>query len=189
MDDLEAVRIIVEALKPFPSEEQERILRWAREKAGLKQETARTAVTSAPQAPRADDARPNDIWQFVAHKQPQNDTQFVATVAYYHRFEAPEPDRKEAISSADVTEACRKADWTRLARPAQTLVNAANQGLLDRADRGMYRINAVGENLVAMTLPSGGRTTEGTISSPAGRRARKRPARPVRKTRKARRKG
>jgi hypothetical protein len=51
------------------------------------------------------------------------------------------------------------------------LINAHHQGLLDRGERGKYEINAVGENLVALSLPSsqgGGiiskRTTRGSKS-------------------------
>jgi len=43
----------------------------------------------------------------------------------------------------------------RLENPGQTLRNAHHGGLLDRGEgRGLYVINTVGENLVAMTLPS-----------------------------------
>jgi hypothetical protein len=34
-DDLEAVRKVIEALTPFNGDDQERIVRWAREKLGL----------------------------------------------------------------------------------------------------------------------------------------------------------
>jgi hypothetical protein len=34
-DDLEAVRLLADTLQPFPSEDRERIIRWAREKLGL----------------------------------------------------------------------------------------------------------------------------------------------------------
>ncbi len=37
-DDLEAVRAIVAALNSFDAKDQERILRWAREKLGLTQQ-------------------------------------------------------------------------------------------------------------------------------------------------------
>ncbi len=35
MDDLEAVRTVVDTIKDFPLEEQKRIFRWAAEKLGL----------------------------------------------------------------------------------------------------------------------------------------------------------
>jgi hypothetical protein len=34
--------------------------------------------------------------------------------------------------------------------------NALNQGYFDRAERGEFKLNAVGENLVAMALPGTG---------------------------------
>ena len=37
-----------------------------------------------------------------------------------------------------------------------TLNNAVNQGYMDRVARGQYKVNAVGENLVSMTLPDAG---------------------------------
>ncbi len=77
-----------------------------------------------------------------------------AVVAYYHRFEASE--KKDSITQADLLEACRMANYTRPPAPGQTLRNAVNAGLLDRADRGSFAVNSVGENLVAVTLPGDG---------------------------------
>jgi hypothetical protein len=98
-----------------------------------------------------------DIKTFVDTKKPPSETQFAATVAYYYGFEAPAESRKESITSSDLQEACRQVGRARIKNPAQTLVNAHAQGLLDRGDRGAYTINTVGENLVAMALPSDGR--------------------------------
>lgn len=36
-----------------------------------------------------------------------------------------------------------------------TLNNALRSGFLDKAEQGAFKLNAVGENLVAMTLPDG----------------------------------
>ena len=46
------------------------------------------------------------------------------------------------------------------------MINAYQQGLLDRGDPGQYVINSVGENLVAVVLPDdGGKTEErGTVN-------------------------
>ena len=46
-DDLEAVRLLAGTLQPFPNEDRERIIRWAREKLGMVS-TAPTATKSAP---------------------------------------------------------------------------------------------------------------------------------------------
>jgi len=156
-DDLEAVRNVVAALSGFNAEDQERILRWAREKLGLTAAAAPVRVT--PPAAAAAAANPpdtsSDISSFMNNKQPRSNVQFAAAVAYYYKFEAPELERKESINAQDLQDACRKAPRDRLKKPAQTLVNAYHQGLLDKADRGSYQINSVGENLVAMALPEG----------------------------------
>ena len=166
-DDLDAVKQIVAALSPFPPEDQERILRWTREKLGL---TASPLVhqpaspASLPHGsvtphPTASGGASHgvDIKSFVGQKQPASDNQFAAAVAFYYSFEAPEKERKPTITKEDLLEACRKVNRKRLSNPGQTLLNAAFAGLLDKGDeRGTYKINSVGENLVAMTLPGNG---------------------------------
>jgi hypothetical protein len=159
-DDLEAVRNVVATLEPFEEKDQERILRWAREKLGLTAEmpgsssepkkSERAAADGSTSGP----PKATDIKTFIANKNPQSDIQFAAAVAYYYRFEAPEPQHKDAITAADLQEACRQVGRERLKSPAQTLVNAHNQGYLDKATRGNYVVNTVGENLVAMALGS-----------------------------------
>lgn len=157
-DDLEATRIITEALKHFDTNEQERIIRWAQEKLGL---------SSFSQLPRREmhregdpphlppHKRPvSDIKTFVSEKNPTSDTHFATTVAYYYKFESLETNRKDVISADDLQDACRTTGRKRLQDPGQTLRNAHQGGLLDKAgERGFYAVNTVGENLVAMTLP------------------------------------
>jgi hypothetical protein len=177
-DDLEAVRAVVAALEAFEAKDQERVLRWAREKLGL------TAAATTPDKDlgsetaagepsiAAPPAKSADIRTFIQYKNPQSDIQFAAAVAYYHRFEAPPPQRKEAITSADLQEACRQIGRTRINHPAQTLINAHGQGYLDRgAERGTYVLNTVGENLVAMALPEAAKS--GPVATIARRKSRK----------------
>ncbi len=171
LDDLEAVRIIVEALKNFKPEEQQRIIRWSIEKIGLSPTllglhgggSSGPFHSSTPppspglgQAPVSSGAV--DIKSFIDEKQPRSDVQFAATVAYYLRFEAPAAERKECIGGDDLQEACRKVKRDRLKNPYQTLLNAHNLGLLDKGpEKASFAINTVGENLVAMTLPGDGK--------------------------------
>ena len=159
-DDLDAVRTIVEALETFQADDKERIIRWVLEKLKLSstpltqpQSDATPAQTGA--VPPRTSLAPKDLRTFVADKLPKNDVQFAATVAFYHRFEAAPDQRKDTIVAEDLREACRLANRERLKDPLQTLNNACKLGLLDRASRGAFAINSVGENLVAMTLPSG----------------------------------
>lgn len=181
-DDLEAVRVIVDALNGFEANDQERILRWAREKLGL-------ALTTAEQKPRlrvdlgpapvleaaassTATAQSLDIKSFVAKKNPNTDSQFAATIAYYYRFEAPPHLSKEGITKDDLQEACRQVGRHRIKHAAQTLVNAHTQGLLNRGERGLYTINTVGENLVALALPTGATTQQ--ARGPAKKKAKRR---------------
>lgn len=160
-DDIDALRAITKALEGFKQEDQNRILRWAGEKLGLSVAPPVTPSPpgSTPPPPPAPGAgtgggTATDIKTFVAQKKPKNDLQFAAIVAYFNRFEAVE--KKETISTDDLLQACRLANYTRPARPGQTLLNAVNAGLLNKADRGTFAINSVGENLVAVTLPGDG---------------------------------
>lgn len=163
-DDLEAVRTVVGTLEGFDTKAQERILRWAQEKLGLvapgraPSQSAQAPISAVvqPQLPHAAITGASDIKSFVERKKPTSDTQFAATIAYYYRFEAPPELRKDSIGASDLQEACRQVGRSRIRYPVQTLVNAHGQGLLDRGEPGAYSINTVGENLVAVALPSDG---------------------------------
>jgi hypothetical protein len=177
-DDLDAVRKVVDALDGFEAKDQERIIRWAREKLGLTQPSVAAPSLPSPVPASATPAtgqpsggRSQDIKSFIASKSPQSDVQFATAVAYYYRFEVSEAQQKLAITAEDLQDAARKVDRDRLTKPSQTLVNAYNQGLLDKAgERGAYSLNTVGENLVAMALPA-----SGPNSSQGQRRPRSRP--------------
>ena len=119
--------------------------------------------------------RARDIKFFVDEKKPKSDIQFAAVVAYFYSFEAPQTNRKETITADELQEAARLAGWKRFDRPAVPLNNAINQGYLDRAGRGEFWLNAVGENLVAMALPgTGGDATSNTTRRPRRKQIRKR---------------
>jgi len=197
-DDLEAVRVLVDTLEPFDPMDRERIVRWAREKLGMSTVSASIRagvssrgtdqVESAQSTPAV-----SDIKTFINQKEPRSDNHLAAVVAYYHQFQAPSSELKEAITKEDLIDACRRADRKRPARPAQVLVNSYHAGLFDKADRAHYRLNSVGENLVAMVLPEGDsqsgskskrrRTTSKKTSrkkAPKKKAARKKPTRPKR---------
>lgn len=177
-DDLDAVRLIVEALKPFTSEDQRRIIRWAQEKAGLLP-TAGLAPGGPTSGSRLPLVTPQvaDIRTFVQQKSPASDVQFAAVVAYFFAFEASDALRKSEISPSDLQEAARHASRRRLAKPADTLNNAIKLGYLDKGQtKGTYRINTVGENLVAMALPSTGGGADHPKKTRPGRKPKARKA-------------
>lgn len=174
-DDLEAVRALVQTLEPFKNEDRTRIIRWASEKLGISggHTTQATTMQTAGSGSAASATQTTtgtqksfhstDIKTFVANKAPQSDRHLAAVIAYYYAFEAPESERNEAIGSDELIDACRKAGVHRPTNPGQTLRNACFAGFIDKAaDRGKYKINSVGENLVAMVLPGGTTAPTGT---------------------------
>jgi hypothetical protein len=191
IDDLEAVRTVTTALGGFSPEEQERIIRWAREKLGLSTVQRPHLDARTPQQPPSPAASPRpgeptsvaqppasarDLKTFVNGKNPKNDIQFAATVAYFYRFEAPPEQRRNEIDAAILQDACRLASRKRFKNPLTTLNNSKSQGLLDSGtEAGKFVVNTVGENLVAMTLPSqsGGPVQVRKPTKPAKKTARK----------------
>jgi hypothetical protein len=189
-DDLEAVRTIAAALSGFSPEEQERILRWSREKIGLAPAALTLPEVRLPQPTSPlSNVRPHlptetpqgptsgkDLKTFVTNKSPRSDVQFAATIAYFYRFEAPPDQRRNEIDAATLQDACRLAGRARLKHPIKTLNNAKNLGLIDSGgEAGRFTINTVGENLVAMTLP-------GQADGSAKIKKPKKPTKPVKQT-------
>ena len=165
-DDLEAVRTIASTLEPFEKGDRERMIRWVREKLGMDVLTLLPSPqsTASPQSsPEIRRTGPTvDVRSFVNTKNPKADAHFAATIAFYYKFESSEADRKPTINSSDLQEACRLAGRQRLHDPGHTLRDARKIGLLDKGpERGTYSISTVGENLVAMTLP----TDRGRVST------------------------
>ncbi len=155
-DKFDVLRSIVEQLKGLPTEDQERVIKWACEELGISEQprVATVAPQATPAVPTATTpvaGGPVDIKAFVDEKNPQTDIHFAVVVAYYYRFLAPE--KKDAITSDDLQEATRLSGRPRLTKPAKTTNNAVSSGLLDSAGRGLYKVNTVGENLVAIVLP------------------------------------
>lgn len=139
------MRTIVVALEKFQRPDQQRILRWAQEKLGIANiQASQTSLpvgaagagpaqptTLPPTSPPATSA--TDIKSFIERKKPASDVQLTAAIAYYYSFEAPETTRKASLKSDDLIAAARAiGQGGRFKKPAQTLVNAHQQGLLDR---------------------------------------------------------
>lgn len=160
--DFDVAKQVADLLTALHKDRQTRVLRWVAESLGLDGapaggvgETIRAAAATPFGTPTPPAAHSSDIKSFVESKSPKSDVQFAAVVAYFYRFEAPTPDSKETITADDLSNAARLASRRRPPNPGMTLTNAKNQGYLDGAERGQFRINSVGENLVAMTLPGG----------------------------------
>ena len=182
-NDFEIASQLAGLLKGVAKERQHKILRWVAEDIGMPLFPAPGGGPGpAPPPPGPGPGQGGEppghtanIKSFVESKSPKSDMQFAAVVAYYYRFEAPVDERRDTISAETLQDAARLANRERPASPAQTLLNAKGQGYLDTVSRGQYRINSVGENLVAMALP-------GTATTTASARTRSRTKKSGRKT-------
>jgi hypothetical protein len=172
----DAAKTIVEALKGLDKPSQTLALRFASESLGLSGVVGQAPpAVGAPSAMSQPEVRgathSTDIKQFTAAKAPKSDQQFAAVAAYFYRFEASESARKDTVDANTLKEAARLAGRRQAKNWAFTLTNAKNSGYLDSAGSGKYRINSVGENLVAIALP--GDDSESAPKRPSKRKATK----------------
>ena len=170
--------------------EQERIVRWVTESLGLVGSPSTLAGTTAlpaavpttpptqPPLTGASHHRSKDIKTFVNEKNPKSDVQFAAVAAYFYRFESSPGERKEVILPKDLDEAGRQARGYSFKNARATLNNSVMLGYFDRAGDGQFKLNAVGENLVAMTLPGAGSEANGGKPRRAKKKRKTRTAKP-----------
>jgi len=158
---LDAAQKIVAELQGMTKEHQALALKFAMETLEIQLPTTHAQVPQAPvHSPQIPPHNPpvppgqlTDIKSFTAAKDPKSDQQFAAVVAYYYQFEAPLAQRKDSIDAATMRDAARLAGRKQVNDWSITLSNAMRTGYLDKGERGAFKLNAVGENLVAITLP------------------------------------
>jgi hypothetical protein len=95
-----------------------------------------------------------DIRSLKEEKKPATARQMACLVAYYLKEEAPEGERKETVSTADLEKYFKQAGFKLPGTIRQVLPDAKSGGYFDSAARGAYKLNAVGYNLVVHNLPS-----------------------------------
>ena len=109
-----------------------------------------------------------DVRSIKEQKQPGSAIEMACIVAYYLQH-ARSTEQKNEITAADIEKYFVQASFPLPRRSDQLLVDAKAAGYFDSAARGVYRLNAVGHNLVAHTLPR--KSSVKAVST----RARKRP--------------
>lgn len=96
-----------------------------------------------------------DIRSLKEQKQPKSAREMACIVAFYLQEVAPEPERKETISTADLEKYFKQAQFKLPSDIGQILKDAKASGYFDSPARGSYKLNAVGYNLVVHKLPNG----------------------------------
>lgn len=171
---LEAAQKIVADLEGMTNEHRSLAVKFAMETLGI--QVSASPPGSAPPIghvtnplPPAAPGTPNprkDIKSFTDFKAPKSDQQFTAVVAYFYQFEAPDGQKRDAIDATTMKEAARQAGRKQVKNWGITLDNAKRSGYLDKGERGEFKLNAVGENLVAITLPGISGSSAGNGSAP-----------------------
>jgi hypothetical protein len=186
--ELQAIQQVIAALSELDSGARTRVIDYVFQRLGLKPVTEQSSVvapSSSPTevlTPAQARRRQVDVRSFGTEKSPRSANERVAVVAYYLAELAPETERKAEISAADITKYFKQAGFPLPGAARMTLVNARNAGYLDAgADRGTYRLNPVGHNLVAHSLPA-----SGSVRSNGGRKKPRKRARDKKKPRSAR---
>jgi hypothetical protein len=179
--EIGALTSIVRALQPLTPETRQRVVESALVLLGSKGGTTRIAEGAAPSEPSKPLTRVTDIRGLKEEKRPASANEMAALVAYYLAEVAAGTERKPGIEISDIEKYFKQAGF-RLPRTLKmTLVNAKNAGYFDAVGEGRYKLNPVGYNLVAHSLP---RT--GSVGRVAGSRGKARPQassrRPGRKT-------
>jgi hypothetical protein len=103
-----------------------------------------------------------DIRSFKEQKGPGSAREMACVVAYYLQSLAPSAERKIEISSSDLEKYFKQAGFLLPKKIAQVLIDAKAAGYFDSTDRGTYKLNAVGYNLVVHTLPRGSSAPKGS---------------------------
>jgi len=156
--ELKAIAAVIDALTPLDDAARARVVDYVFRRLGLpriaplRPELGRsTPGAGEPQLPPGTLA---DIRSLAAHKQPKSATEMAAVVAYYLSELAPASERKTEIRVEDIKKYFKQATFPLPGAAGMTLTHAKNAGYLDvGSQRGRYKLNPVGYNLVAHHLP------------------------------------
>ncbi len=159
-NEIDAIQSIVSVLKPLNEFTRQRVLDYALAHLGL----ARGAIQQELKSSSISESQPaslvsmglNDIRSLKNEKQPRTANEMACLVGYYLSELAPSDERKNSINLQDVRKYFKQAPYPLPKRADMTLPNAAAAGYFDSAGKGEFRLNAVGYNLVAHSLPTQG---------------------------------
>ena len=151
--ELEAIKTLQAALEPLRPEVRARVLDYVFRVLEISQPTSNTETRAA--APSFTAASPHsvtDIHTLKQQKRPTSANQMIALVAYYLAHAAADAERKEVITAADVRKYFMQGRYPIPGSLPQALINARSAGYIDLVDKGTYRLNSVGYNLVEHKL-------------------------------------
>jgi hypothetical protein len=160
--EIQALEVLIAALEPLDDDARARVLEYTLRRLAMRElpvgvpaETPHAKDLATLPPPIASSGQVVDIRTLRAEKSPGTAIEMAAIVAYYLSEAAPEEQRKETVTTADIERYFKQAQYPLPSRIGNTLTNAAAAGYFDSAARGAYKLNPVGYNLVTQNLPRG----------------------------------
>jgi hypothetical protein len=164
-EEVEALGEVLERLTPLSGPSRERVIEYVIGALDIsigakRPDAAPRPVSLSPSVEPPSTAVPpsqsvHDIRTLRDSKQPGSALEMAALVGYYLADLAPEDDRKTSVDALDLERLFKQAGFPLPARIGNVLPNAAGAGYFDGVERGKYRLNPVGYNLVTHGLPPG----------------------------------
>jgi hypothetical protein len=155
----QAIDEIIAALSALDEKARPTAIAAACAHLGLSPRDAHTPAAPAsapPPHPKPAEQKPSravDIRIMKDEKNPETATEMACLIAYYLQEEAPANEKAETVTIEEIKKYFKQAHFPLPKRIEQLLVGAKNAGYFDLVERGKYRLNAVGYNLAAHTLP------------------------------------
>jgi hypothetical protein len=175
--ELAAIGSILTALDGLDGESIQRVLDYVFGRLSIgtprNVKSVTSPVVTAIVAAESGSVRRHSVRDLREEKQPESSNQMAALVAYYLSELADGSERKEQINTSDLEKYFKQAGFRLPKSLAQTLPNAAAAGYFDPTGNGLYRLNAVGYNLVAHGLPRTHTTPSKRIPHKANKKRRK----------------
>ena len=155
--ELAAMSAILKALDGLDGESIQRVLDYVfgRLSISIPRQIKSIAPTTSPNVTSGETgaSRRPSIRDLREEKKPESSNQMAALVAYYLSEIAGGEEYKDAVNAADLERYFKQAGFKLPKSLPSTLPNATAAGYFDPAGNGLYRLNAVGYNLVAHGLP------------------------------------
>lgn len=159
--EIGAIRTVLAALEPLLPEIRSNVLEYVMKRLGIRT-PASMKTPHLMDAPAIPVSQPTllpesavHIKEFKSQKKPRSANEMAALVAYFLGNLVPQDSRKHSVNSKDIETQFKIAGFPLPGQIKATLANAKNAGYFDLVGEGEYKLNAVGYNLVAHSMPRG----------------------------------
>jgi hypothetical protein len=175
--EIEAIKVVLAALAPLSEKARASVLDYVTKRLDLTPPVAPLPRVSSPPAvlvpaaPGSATRQALHIKDFKEQKRPRSANEMAAVVAYYLTNVAAPDQRKQTINQKDVETYFKIASFPLPQQLRMTLANAKNAGYFDLSGDGEYKLNAVGHNLVAHSMPRGASKAAGPTKRPRRQKA------------------